>query len=212
MASEYPYVLVLNKVPVLFDKIGTVGKPVKADTKWLKQIGMTSSNDSRFLGVLAHLGFIDGSKTPTQRWQDYRGPSKARVLASALREAYSDLFHTYPEANNASNQDIANFIKSNTSLGSDTVNRAVATFKTLVDLADFSGSEDDSPKEEVREGEKGDSVGGPAKGERPTKKHNHDIVINLNLQLTLPETTDPNVYEVLFLALKKHVLSGSQEA
>jgi hypothetical protein len=60
----------------------------------LKGLGFKSSNDLGIIPVLKDLKFLTADGAPTQRYHDYRDPSKSKaVLAEALRAAYTDIFH-----------------------------------------------------------------------------------------------------------------------
>lgn len=210
MAVEYPYAVATGKIPVLFDKIARVGKPSKVDTSWLKAVGLTSSNDVRLITILRHIGFVDGSKAPTDLWQQYRGPSGKTALAGAIRSAYSELFHTYSDANQATVEDLSNFVRSNTDLGPEAVSKAVTTFRSLVDIADFSGKPASSNDDQENRGDTGrDDQDNQNNREKPARNAASGVVINVNLQLSLPATTDPKFFDEFFAALNKHILAGT---
>lgn len=209
--AEYAYAVAVNRVKPLFDKITSVGVPPKVDAKWLNQLGFSSSNDRRMIAVLRQLGFIDGSGVPTQLWRDYRGTGARAALGRGIRSGYSDLFHTYPDAFSRPSADIANFIRSNTGLGGEAVSKTVVTFKTLVELADFDGTDpnaaNDARTHDVLADEPGVEKASQGANPGPREQTTH-VTVNVNLQLTLPESTDAAVYEALFGALARHVLSG----
>jgi hypothetical protein len=212
VAKTYPYALTPNKIPVYFDKIANLGPPDKGGVdKWLTQAGLTKDADQRFKNVLRHIGFTDKDGSPTDLWRAYRGHNARSALTEGIRTGYADLFDMYPKAHLASDGELAGFIRGNTALSGNTVKLAVATFKGLVALADFgqaapavdrstpSGSNGTST-ETITE-DVADVTGGMAK--RTQGSH---VVVNVSLELTLPETKDPAVYEALFAALAKHIL------
>ena len=44
--------------------------------------------------MLKDLGFLTEDGTPTPRYHEYRNPARSKqILADALREAYTELFH-----------------------------------------------------------------------------------------------------------------------
>jgi hypothetical protein len=120
-----------------------------------------------------------------------------------LRKTYEDLFKTYSNPLERSNQDLENiFAKKEPSLKKATLEFYVSTFKILCEFADFG-----APPLEIevagKEGEKVEKV--IKKGELITE----GVTINLNIQITLPVTDDAEVYDKIFKALKEHIFSRS---
>jgi hypothetical protein len=220
--ADFPYTIVTGKISKLLGKIKEVGIPAKADNKWLQNIGFQGENDDSLLRVLKALSFIDESDKPTTTWSDYRGGNFKQVLARAIKRGYSELYSTYPNAHLESKENIDSFFMSSSkSLSKGTVSKVSTTFFNLCSLADFTGSQqgpgDFSPSSIA-------DLSGPQQGpgesrddtvipETPTtkvvKSFGPGITVNINIQLTLPETTDESIYEKLFSAMKKHLLSGS---
>jgi len=92
--------------------------------------------------VLKFIGFIDSNGIPTAVWNEYRGAKHKQVLAKAIRTGYADLFALYPDANVRNNTELSHVFSTSSSGGSQVIAKTVATFKALVDEADFSaGSE-----------------------------------------------------------------------
>ena len=205
--AEFPYVGVTGRLKTCFDKIQRVGVPSAADKKWLASIGFSASNDARILLVLKFIGFVDPSGSPTDRWRGYRDKRlSGKVLAEGIIAGYSELFGTYPQANQKNEEDLRAFFSTRTSAGTQVINRTVGTFKALCELADFSASPAEVAVSEVpapvQQEETGLSLVTPT-----VNSTQHGVTININVQLTLPETTDEAVYDKLFAAMKKHLLS-----
>jgi hypothetical protein len=203
MADNFPYVHSSNTIPRLFERIKTVSKPSTVDTNWLKLVGFKSGNDGRLLSVLSYLGFTDPSKNPTDLWLKYSGANGKQVMAQAIRNAYVPFYSTYENAHDHSNEDLSNIVRTKTGLGVETVRRIVSTYRALVALADFSGSnvafQDQDPKNSLNPASAEDSL--------PDASNIGALTINLNVQLTLPESTDPNVYDAFFKSMREHLLN-----
>ncbi len=138
--TEYAYTTVTGKIKTLLEKIRTVGVPPKVTVAWLKTIGFTSSNDATLAGVLKFIGFTDASGIPTSTWTAYRGARHRVVLGEAIRKGYSELFAVYPDANKRPNGDLQHVFSTSSSAGAQVISKTVATFKALVDEADFSNT------------------------------------------------------------------------
>ena len=210
--ATIPYVLVTGKISKLFEKIQTTGTPDKVPIKWLESIGLKSTNDRPLLTLLKSLGFIDASGTPTQLWSDYRNTSKAKdVMTMAIKTCYGDLFKLYPNANAIDDEALRNYFRTASGEGEDLVKRMVTTFKNLCSLADFSSSNQYVMSQVLHP---------PASPQAPQEPEGfgaanastlQPMVININIQLTLPETENKDIYENLFSSLRKNLLSPEEK-
>lgn len=209
--ADFPYVMVPGKLQEFLDHVQLAGVPAKVTQKYLEQVGFKSKNDRAIRPVLTFIGFVDGSGTPTKRWQEYRNRSKAgKVLASAIKSAYADLFRTYPDAHRKDTEALRNYFSAHTKVGERAIRGIVGTFKALVEKADFSGTVEEAPaptpaaQPETTVTEEQDVA---AKVTSFARESQTGVTINVNIEIGVPETTDPEVYEHFFAALKKHVLS-----
>lgn len=198
-----------NLKKFLTEKLPEANIPQKVNKKYFETLGYTSSNDRPIIGVLKFLGIIDSSGNPTQVYRDLRDSTKAKkVLGEQIRKSYAELYGLYPDAHNRDDEAIANVLRSNSDASKATIAMTVRTFKTLCTLADFSNENyeasttnsipDDnhipSISKRINTGLSGDSA----------------IVLNVNIQLTLPETTNYEIYDKLFESLRKNLLDRKE--
>ncbi len=135
---EYAYTNVNGKIKLLLEKIRTVGVPSKVSVSWLKSLGFTSSNDVSLLGVIKFIKLTDQSGTPSATWSAFRGRNHKTVLGEAIRNGYAELYAVYPEAHLCSSAELTHVFNTSSSAGSQVIQRTVATFRALVDEAEFS--------------------------------------------------------------------------
>lgn len=204
--SDLPYTAVTGKLKTLFEKIQQAGKPNLVDKKWLASISFTGKSVASFIPILKYIGFVDSSGKPTDRWMAYRNKSNAgKVLADGILEGYSDLFSVYPDAYRRSDNDLKAYISSKTTGGEQVISKILTTMKTLFGLANFDAAGSVSlpirspgnPYDQDESDSDGEMKKGLGKG----------YIININIQLTLPESKDGDVYDKLFTSMKKHLLS-----
>jgi hypothetical protein len=139
---DYAYTVVTGRIKDLLAKVRSTGRPPKLTVAHLKTLGFTSSNDASLIGVMKFIGFVDSNGIPTPVWNEYRGAKYRQVLASAIRTGYADLFATYPDANVRTNTELSHVFSTSSAGGAQVIAKTVATFKALVDEADWSaGSE-----------------------------------------------------------------------
>jgi len=208
--ADFPYTQVTGKLKSFLEKIQQVGRPDIVDKKWLASLGFRASNDATIIPILKFIGFVDQSGKPIDnRWLAYRGDkSRARkVLAEGICEGYAELFQTYPDAHQRSDSDLESFFSTRSTAGAQVISKTVTTFKTLCELADFSDVTA-SAQPPVPEPPSPSGVVDTAPGITRTAVRGlgTGVTININIQLTLPETTDETVYDKFFAALKKHLL------
>lgn len=213
MTNAYAYTTVPGKIPGLLAKIREVGIPQKANGEWLKTIGYRSSNDRSLLSVLKCIGFIDSTGAPSDLWRGYRGGEHQKLLGNGIRTGYQGLYATYPNAHEQSDETLANFFSAHTTAGKQVVDKTVATFKALAELADFSAplSSTDTAHSEAVNADVGNGIPGAHTMVRSSMPNpSNGLVININVQLTLPESTNGQVYEQFFKAMRKSLIEVEQ--
>jgi len=213
MAESPTYTTVPGKIPLLLKKIRDAGVPPKATIAWLKSVGLTSSNDATLLKVLHQIGFIDKSGVPQPAWREYRGGQHRSVLGRAIVLGYPDLYATYADAHDRTNEELSHVFSTQSSAGKQAIDKMISTFKTLAKEADFDGPVSNSDGIEknseqsvsVNPNRIRDEIAPP----RSTNPSTNGVTININVALTLPETTDSKVFEALFEAMKKHLIENN---
>jgi uncharacterized protein DUF5343 len=210
VADNYPYHVNTANIKKFMEHIQTAGVPTKLTFQYISSVGFKSSNDRALLTVLKFIGFVDNSGVPNDTWRAYRNKSQSKkVLAGALRKSYATLFSTYPDANRKDNEALRNFFSSHTSVSEGTLGYMVRTFKTMADMADFESAAESAveletglEKKPEQEKEKGGTV-----VKRQVTGSAAGLTVNINIQLQIPATENAAIYESLFAAMKKNLLS-----
>ncbi|MFC1912699.1 DUF5343 domain-containing protein [Chloroflexota bacterium] len=207
--SDFPYSPSPTRLVDFLSKIQTIGVPDQISLKFLISLGFKSNSDRYNPGILKSLGFTDSSNVPTERWKSYRSKAQApNIMSEAIKEAYPSLFSLYPDAYRKDDEAINNFFTSQTTVGQKAVVFMVRTFKELCSLANFEESTDTPPPEKLH-------VPTPTLKEphrTPEKVHvntlesPHGVTLNINIQLTLPETKDGTIYDKIFESLRKNLI------
>lgn len=199
--TKYPYISNTGKLKKFIDSIPKIGVPEKINTRTLPKLGYKSTNDRPIVKILKFINFIDATGTPNQNYRNFRDASKAKsIMASAIREAYSELFKIYPDAYKKDDDTLKNFFRPTTDAGEQVVARIVDTFKVLCSFADFEAIPRKEEKAETIE----EKI---TKGAEGIPALPSGITLNINIQLALPATEDASVYDKIFKALKEHLLS-----
>lgn len=206
MALPTSYFTSSKNVAAILTAIQNAKAPERFTQAFLEALGFKSTSDRLMIGVLKALGFLDDTGRPTQRYFDYLDQTQSeRVLADAIREAYADLFSINVNAERMTKTEFINKAKtlSQGTIGDSVLDKMALTFSTLVGLADFSGPPSvrtqEKPAPEV-------TTSSPTPISHPQHRQAVTPSLVYNLQIHLPETRDPAVYDALFKSLKEHLL------
>lgn len=212
MASNLPTIVSPKSIDRFLGVISSAGIPVKVDTNYLKSVGFKSGNDIALIRIFKAMGFLDGSGAPTDKWRGYKDSAKSKkVLGEAIKSAYSGLFSIYPDANRKDDEAVRNWIRTETG-GSDlAVQRMLSTFKTLASNADFDGLDDPIQHETPTPIGTTTPISAPVAG-MPVVAKSLGPVVNINIELQIPPTDDPKVYENFFSAMKKYLLDDGKDS
>lgn len=207
---DYAYTTVTGKIKELLAKVRSTGVPPKLTQAHLKTLGFTSSNDQSMIGVLKFIGLIDSNNIPTPVWTEYRGAHHKTVLAKAIRNGYSDLFAVYPDANTRNNTELSHVFSTSSTAGAQVIAKTVATFKALVEEADFSGvspSETTLPSGTLHH--PAALAPAPKIPNLPTQSSSPEVHIDIQIHIS-PESTSEQI-EKIFESMAKH-LYGAKSA
>ena len=207
MALPTSYLTSLKNLVGILNSIVGAQAPDKFTTRFLESLGYSNATDRLMIGVLKSLGFLADDGKPTQRYFDYLDQTRsAAVMAQAIREAYGDLFRVNKTANKLSKIEITNKLKTLTQgqYSEGVLDKMASTFAALCGLADFDSMQATLDSKE--------SLAVPAieEIELPLKANPQvgGLAISglvYNIELVLPESRDPKVYDALFESLRKHL-------
>lgn len=204
MTMMNAYLITTKNLSDFFNALIGAQAPERFTNKFLEQLEFKSTNDRLFIGMLKGLGFLDESGTPGQRYFDFLDQTQSGViLAEAIKEAYSDLFAVNKKAHDLSVEETKNKLRTLTQgQKSDKVISLMAnTFRALCDYADWTKTRlsQDQPKEKVDEKVTTETIDSSKKDARFHPQ------LHYNIQIHLPESRDPAVYDALFRSLKEHL-------
>lgn len=209
MALNSSYLITTKNLEPFFNSLITAKAPETFTQKFLESLEFKSTNDRLYIALLKGLGFLDANATPTERYFQFLDQSQSKlVLADAIKEAYGDLFAVNTKANELSQGEVKNKLRTLTQGKiSDKVLHLIAnTFVALVGYAEWNNTpgkktEDKKEKKEnilppvQEDAEEENGMGGKLQNTQ----------LHYNIQIHLPESRDPAVYDSLFKSLKKHL-------
>ena len=131
-------------------------------------------------------------------------------MAEALRAAFSELFERNEYAYDLSKDKITGLITEITGSAKDdtTTKCIVATFLALTDLADFDAQSIPDRSEPDRSTERAiPAIPDEQNPRQSNQSEDVNLAVSYTINLNLPETTNPEVFNAIFRALKEHLLS-----
>jgi hypothetical protein len=201
MVDYPPYVSSYGQLKELFAKIKEASVPPKFTQDFLSTVlSLKSSSFRPMIPFLKKLGFLDQANVPTKVYADYRDESLSKaVMASQIKSAYSQLFTAHSYAHKLKKEEIVSKLSSvlGTSKEDVVVPLVASTFLELCKLADFEEEYQPTPPLEP----KASTALPPPAFQIPAK-----LGISYTINLNLPATTDIEVFNAIFKALKENLL------
>lgn len=207
MALPKSYLTSTKNLSAILNAIKIAKAPDKFTQKFLASLEFKSSSDRLIIGVFRDSGFLAEDGKPTNRYYDFLDQTQSdKILAEGIREAYSDLFAVNVNAHKMTRDEVSNKFRtlSEGQLSKAVLNKMATTFISLVKLADFK-----TPLKKEKPTKGKEEIEG--KKEHLEEKPHEGRTVKLgglvyNIQLILPESRDPAVYDALFRSLKEHLL------
>ena len=207
----------------MFAAIRGAQAPERFSTRFLASLGFKSAQDRLFISVLKSLGFLSSAGAPQDRFFQYLDETQSeKVLAEAIRDAYSDLFQINKNAHELSKSEVQNKFKTlmQGSASESVLDKMATTFVHLCKQADFRNkrASDTKVQEEtsaVVEDPAGMEVDSSTAGINQIASPNGLASglrlggLHYNIQIILPESRDPKVYDALFRSLREHLLDNA---
>jgi len=180
--------------------------PPKFTQAHLKSIGFKSSNDLGVIGLLKDLKFLTDDGTPTTRYHEYRDKSRSKiVMADAIRDAYSDLFHINEAPTKQDRTAIQGNFKSTHNVSDKVASLQTATFCALLELADLTSKSSTVPLPSHLKSNPDSGATPVVQGIRPSDS-GFLGGLRYNIEIHLPATKDVEVFNAIFKSLKEHLL------
>ena len=208
MSLTIAYLNTVKNFESIMNAVLTARAPERFTGKFLEDLGFKSSNDRLIINVFKSLGLLDENGQPTQRYYDFLDQTQSKtIIAIGIQEAYEDLFNLRVDAQNMTNEEIKNKLKTLTQgqKGDKVIECMAKTFRVLCDYADWSKPTAIEKNENDSYNEKDENKIGQQVC-LSSNKSNTSMDLHYNIQIHLPETTNMAVYDAIFQSLKKHLM------
>jgi hypothetical protein len=172
-------------------------------------LGFEGANDKAFVSYAKSLGLIDIAGIPTTLYKQFRNPSlSAGSLARGLMNAYKPLYERNERFYELGKEKLHELVCSETGLDHDniTAKRITNTFlevKKLANFAEIDGSVQADDADDDQQEEQGTSPSGNVTNLNDSVGR---LGLSYNINLILPNTDDPKVFNAIFKSLKDNLL------
>jgi hypothetical protein len=208
--AQLPYVVSPGNIDKALNGIKSAAVPERVSQDFVKTIlKISGSSGDQMTSFLKKLGLTNSDGTPNETYRKFRNPSSSGpAIASSIKTAYAPLYIRNEFMHELNDNDLLGLVVEETGLPHDSnpVRLIVSCIKHLKSFANFSGEpqkEASSAKEEnMTTLPAATPQGNPGSAEGKRLGLNLGYTINLNL----PATSDPEVFDAIFSALKNHLL------
>lgn len=204
-----PYVAASGSVPKILDKIKEAGTPDNFNADFLgTKLGFKGGNYRTFISWAKKTGLLNDDGSPTLLYKQFRNPSTSFVsMAQALKQGYSELYSRNEYCHELDRKGFKGLVMEATGEPHDSrkVEMIVTTFFKAKEYADF-----DSKFSDKTNNEKSPEINTEIKTNyTPPKESAKKLNLGLNytINLVLPKTDDPSVYNAIFKSLKENLLN-----
>ncbi len=188
----------------ILEKIKEAATPETFSQDFLKtKLGFKGGNYLAFIPWAKKAGLLESNGAPTQLYKQFRNPSSSgAAMATALKTAYSELYTRNEYCHELDKKDFKGLVMEATGESHDSskVERIVSTFFNAKSLADFDIKNNTTTLVEDTKSKSQDDVS--------IKQSNKKVSLGLNytINLVLPKTDDPAIYNAIFKSLRDNLL------
>lgn len=199
MVIEVPFTTKPGEIDELLEKIITFEIPQgNVDESFIQAAGFSLESSKQLVKVLKMLGFVDDEGKVSTLWKTYISTDdRGTVLASAMKQAYSDLFDSMLCPYLEDDEVLLGYLKRNVKASPEEMELMLETFRILAEKADFQDLL-------CLAGESGIKIA--TESERPIP----NVRVSPNLQVCIqvhidPDTPDEKI-ETIFRNMRKYLL------
>ncbi|MCH7827877.1 MAG: DUF5343 domain-containing protein [Bacteroidetes bacterium] len=208
MSKNLAYMSGPGTLPKILKKICEAAVPTSFNRDFLgTKLGFPGGNQMSFISWAKKSGLINTDGTPTQIYKNFRNPSfRGAAMVNALKIGYEELYIRNEYAHELSKKDLIKLVSEITGNPHDnsTVKAIVNSFLNAKEFANFDAKT--LPKTESKTQEKAEIVEKPI----PTPSistNKMTLGLNYTINLVLPKTDDPAIYDAIFKSLKENLLN-----
>ncbi|WP_341364879.1 DUF5343 domain-containing protein [Thalassospira sp. SN3W] len=204
--SSLPYVTSPGNIDKALKEIKKAAVPERVSQDFVKTIlKIPGGSGDQMTTFLKKLGLANSDGSPNDQYRKFRNPSQSgAAIAEAIKHTYAPLYTRNEFMHELNDSDLMGLVVEETGQAHDStpVKLIVSCIKHLKSHADFQSTSAESISDTshaqpiMQQAQYRDS--------RPTQEFGLNLGYTINLNL--PATTDPAVFDAIFKSLKEHLL------
>lgn len=210
-----PYVTATGNIEKALKGIKAAATPESVSQDFVKTIlGIKGGSGNQITAYLKKIGFATADGTPTDLYKKFRNSATEGWASSqALKIGYAPLYVRNEYMHKLADDELKGLIVEETGAGQDSnvVPLVIACIKQLKKLAKWDAPPiEDKPEKPHTETLPSNT---PSQQSPTVSQTSQRLGLNLGytINLNLPATSDPAVFNAIFRALKEHLLKVSNE-
>lgn len=206
--ASLPYITSPGNVDKALKGIISSSAPERVSGDFVKTIlKIRGGSGDQMTSYLKKIGFVNSNGTPSDLYHKFRNPSSSgAAIASAIRRAYAPLYIRREYMHELDGAELTGLIVEETGLPHDAnpVKLASSCIERLKTFADFEASLDVQEEQKVAPDDGHREIVANTQGELASQS----VGINLGytINLNLPATSDPAVFDAIFRSLNENIL------
>lgn len=211
--ASLPYVTSPGNIERALAAIKSASVPEKVSQDFVKTIlKIPGGSGDQITTYLKKVGFAGSDGAPTELYKKFRNPTTSgQSVAEAVRKAYAPLFIRNEYMFNLNDDELLGLIVEETGQPHDSniVKLSFQCLKAMLAHANFNVVKPNS--DQYAETDRIQSYKGTldefSGGNVPAPSSGIGLNLGYTINLNLPATTDPAVFNAIFKSLKEHLLS-----
>lgn len=215
-ASMPPFINSTGLIQKILEKIQQAQEPERYTQDFQGTVlGYGSGSARPFIPFLKRPGFLEGDGKPTNLYRKFRNSDTAGwAMAQAIRHGYKSLYQRNEYAHELSDDKLKNLVVEVTgkAKAAGSVTAIAGSFKACKNFADFNqaaaGDSDEAVSYSETQHETISAYVPPSGPSFPAIRQAQHVGMSFGytINLNLPDTDDPKVFNAIFSALKETLL------
>jgi hypothetical protein len=215
-ASMPPFINSTGLIQKILEKIQQAQEPERYTQDFQGTVlGYGSGSARPFIPFLKRLGLLESDGRPTNLYRKFRNADTAGwAMAQAIRHGFKSLYQRNEYAHDLTDDKLKNLVVEITgkAKSAGSVTAIAGSFKACKNFADFNqttevGSDEIAPSIDIPI-EKTTPYISPSESSQPIIRRTQQVGMSFGytINLNLPDTDDPKVFNAIFSALKETLL------
>jgi hypothetical protein len=205
--ASLPYVSSPGNIDKALSGIKSAAVPDRVSQDFVKTIlQISGGSGTQMTSFLKKLGLANSDGSPNEVYKKFRNPTTSGVaMAGAIKHAYAPLYIRNEFMHELSDSELLGLIVEETGQSHDSQSVKL-TFSCIKHLKTFANFNTKVSEQEIQAEKKSEL---PAVTPTTTnERHTRSLGLNLGytINLNLPATSDPEVFDAIFRSLKEHLL------